>query len=210
MGFGSILADGLLGPLNPHQQDCLVKLLGGADRLLGLVDDVLNMSQIQAGTFQLMPAPMRFSEVAASVVASLEPLATTKHQRLVEAVDSDLPPMTADAQRVTQVLTNLIGNAVKFTPEGGTITVTAGLEGDRLHCRVADTGPGISDADQARLFTPFTQLDMSHTRAAGGVGLGLSICRALVEAHGGAIGVESTLGAGATFWFTLPIEAPRP
>jgi PAS domain S-box-containing protein len=209
MGFGSILADGLLGPLNAPQQGCLTKLLGGADRLLGLVDDVLNMSQIQAGTFRLLPAPMRFSDVAASVVASLEPLAATKRQRLVGAVASGMPPMTADAQRVTQVLTNLIGNAIKFTPEGGTITLTAGLEGDHVHCRIADTGPGISEADQARLFMPFTQLDMSHTRAAGGVGLGLSICRALVEAHGGRIGVESTPGAGATFWFTLPIEAPR-
>ncbi|MFN3430807.1 MAG: ATP-binding protein [Candidatus Sericytochromatia bacterium] len=210
MGFGSILDDGLFGPLNADQHACLTKLLGGAERLLGLVNDVLNMSQIQAGTFQLLPAPMRLSEVAVSSVSALEPLAQTKRQRLVEAVPADLPPLTADAQRLAQVLTNLIGNAIKFTPEGGTITVSAALDGRQVRCRIADTGPGIADADQARLFMPFTQLDMSHTRAAGGVGLGLSICRALVEAHGGRIGVDSEPGRGSTFWFTLPIEAEQP
>jgi signal transduction histidine kinase len=97
-----------------------------------------------------------------------------------------------------------VGNAIKFTPEGGTIRVRTSLDGEGLRIEVIDTGIGISSVDMERLFQPFTQVDASNTRAAGGTGLGLSIAKALVEAHGGAIGVESEPGQGSTFWFTLP------
>ncbi|MFN3432635.1 MAG: ATP-binding protein, partial [Candidatus Sericytochromatia bacterium] len=114
-----------------------------------------------------------------------------------------------------QVLINLVGNAIKFTPDGGAIRVSARVdEGDGarpcLRVAVIDTGIGISPADQARLFQPFTQLDDSNTRAVGGTGLGLSIAKALVEAHGGRIGVESEPGRGSTFWFTLPFSPSFP
>jgi signal transduction histidine kinase len=112
--------------------------------------------------------------------------------------------------RVRQVLTNLVGNAIKFTPEGGAINVRVRPDGDGVRVEVIDTGVGITPADQRKLFNPFTQLDMSATRQAGGTGLGLSISKALVEAHGGQIGVESAPGAGSRFWFTLPRDGAGP
>jgi hypothetical protein len=205
MGFGSILEDGLAGPVNPQQHAYLAKMLAGADTLLALVNDLLDMSRIQAGKFQLDPRPMVFREVAYEVIASLAPLATRKRIALVDELPESLPQLVADEQRVMQVLTNLIGNAIKFTAEGGTIAVRARLEGQHLRCEIQDTGIGIPADARARLFQPFSQLDTSNTRTAGGTGLGLSIVKALVEAHGGSVGVESTPGDGSTFWFTLPV-----
>ena len=115
-----------------------------------------------------------------------------------------------DPRRIEQVLTNLVANAVKFTPAGGRIAVRVHPDGAFMRTEVTDTGVGIGPEDQARLFQPFTQLDMSGTRKVGGTGLGLSISKAIIEGHGGAIGVVSTPGAGSTFWFTLPLEAPHP
>jgi two-component system phosphate regulon sensor histidine kinase PhoR len=118
-----------------------------------------------------------------------------------------MDPILADPQRIGQVLLNLVNNAIKFTPDGGTITVRAKAENGHLYCEVADTGVGIAPSDQPRLFKRFSQLDNSNTRTAKGTGLGLSISQALIEAHGGRIAVESQPGHGATFWFTLPLVA---
>jgi signal transduction histidine kinase len=109
--------------------------------------------------------------------------------------------------RVVQVLNNLLGNAIKFTPEGGRVVVRTSAEAGFLRCEVADTGVGIAAEDQPKLFQRFSQLDMSNTRSAGGAGLGLSIVKAIVNAHGGEVGIHSEPGQGATFWFTLPLEA---
>jgi signal transduction histidine kinase len=116
--------------------------------------------------------------------------------------------LTADVQRVSQVVANLLTNAIKFTPEGGTITVRATLKGASVRLEVQDTGIGIAAEDLDKLFVPFSQLDMSSTRSVRGVGLGLSITKALVEAHGGALGVESVPAVGSTFWFDLPLVSP--
>jgi signal transduction histidine kinase len=142
--------------------------------------------------------------VARAALEGLVPLATAKAQRLLLDAPDDLPVLIADEARVRQVLTNLVANAIKFAHAPGDITVRIACQGGLVRCEVADRGPGIAAADLARLFQPFTQLDMSATRSASGTGLGLSIAKALVEAHGGAIGVESQPGAGSTFWFTLP------
>ncbi len=211
-GFGSILDDEVAGPLTEDQHHYLTKMLAGADALIALVDDLLDMSRMQAGKFQLAPQPIRFPELVSGVLASLSPLAEKKRQSLLNEVPRDLPELMADAQRVNQILINLVGNAVKFTQEGGTITLRACIEGDpsagepwELRCEVRDNGPGIAPENQPKLFKQFGQLDMSSTRRASGTGLGLSISKALVEAHGGKIGVESELGHGSTFWFTLPL-----
>jgi histidine kinase len=116
-----------------------------------------------------------------------------------------LPALIADPLRIEQVLNNLVGNAIKFTPDGGEVVVRASVEDGMLRCEVSDTGIGIAKEDTPKLFQRFTQLDMSNTRSASGAGLGLSIVKAIVDAHGGQVGVASEPGCGATFWFTLPL-----
>lgn len=204
MGFGSILVDGLVGELQPAQQNYVVRMLTGAERLLGLVNDLLDMSRIQAGKFSVSPEPMVLASVVAEVLTSLGPLATRRSQVLTSMMAPDLGEIEADVQRVSQVLTNLVGNAIKFTPEGGAVTVRAERREGGIYCAVTDTGIGISATNQEKLFHAFSQVDMSNTRHVGGTGLGLSISKSLIEAHGGEVGVQSEPGRGSTFWFTLP------
>jgi len=206
MGFGSILDDEVAGPLSPEQHLYLSKILQGSEMLLALIDDLLDMSRIEAGKFTLTPIPMHFPEVCQDVVSTLTPLAWQKGLTLVVHVPEPLPTLEADPQRVGQVLTNLVNNAIKFTPVGGRITLRAETAGQELRCEVQDTGIGIAPEDIPKLFQRFTQVDMSSTRQIGGTGLGLSIAKALVEAHGGSIGVRSERDQGSTFWFTLPLS----
>jgi PAS domain S-box-containing protein len=208
MGFGSVLDDEIVGPLNERQKGFTRKLLHGAEQLLALVNDLLDMSRIQAGKFSITPAPMRVSEVLERTLPALALLSSQRGLRLESELAPDLPVLTADVQRVSQVVANLLTNAIKFTPEGGTITVRATLKGASVRLEVQDTGIGIAAEDLDKLFVPFSQLDMSSTRSVRGDGLGLSITKALVEAHGGALGVESVPAVGSTFWFDLPLVSP--
>ncbi len=203
-GFGSILMDGLRGPLNGAQRADLARMLVGAQHLASLVDDILDLSRMKAGTFSIMPVPVDFALLARDCLAGLEPVARRGQQRLRLEVEADLPPVCADAPRVYQILRNLVGNAVKFSGVGTEIRIDIRSENGAVSCRVIDEGPGIAEADLDRIFDRFTQLDMGTTRVAGGAGLGLAIAKSLVEAHGGQIGVESRVGKGSTFWFTLP------
>jgi PAS domain S-box-containing protein len=206
MGFGSILDDEIPGPLNDEQHRFLRKILRGADDLLSLINDLLDMSRIQAGKFQVDPRPVRLQEVVANVSEHLRPMLDRKVCRFEVDVPPHLPAVMADERRIGQVLANLITNAVKYSPERCEIAVRARHVGDHVRCEVADNGAGISAGDRLKLFYPFEQLDMSKTRRAGGIGLGLSIVKALVEAHGGHVGVESDgLGRGSIFYFVLPL-----
>ena len=166
MGFGSILADALAGPLTPDQERYLALILSSSDHLLSLVDDLLDMSRIQAGTFALDRGAVDAAAMVRDVLAMVAPLVAQKALALEVTLPEGLPVLQADRQRLT--------------------------------------GPGIPPEHQQRVFERFYQLDMSVTRANGGAGLGLSIARALVEAHGGRIGLESTVGVGSCFWFELP------
>lgn len=208
LGFGSLLADGAMGELSPAQAHGVERMLEGADDLLALIDDLLDMSRIQAGRLRLVPEPMSLTAVGQGVLARLAPLAAAKGLSLAARLPEDLPPLEADPQRVGQMLTNLISNAIKFTPPGGRIEVRASMGPEDVRCEVSDTGIGIAEANLPRLFQRFGQLDSSNTRAAGGTGLGLSIVKALATAHGGAVGVRSAPGQGSTFWFTLPLSLP--
>ncbi|HBN07324.1 MAG TPA: hypothetical protein DD435_01320 [Cyanobacteria bacterium UBA8530] len=204
-GFGSILEDEIAGPLNQQQHEYLRKMLRGADLLNFLVNNLLDLTQILAGEFTITPSEMNLREVAAGVIDDLKSKAASKGLTLRFEGPDDLPPVLADEIRVVQVLSNLVDNAIKFTPEGGKIWVRACAIGAFLRIEVEDTGVGIVPEDIPKLFKRFSQLDMSATRKAGGTGLGLSISKAIIEAHGGEIGVESTPGKGSTFWFTLPL-----
>ncbi|MDB5096763.1 MAG: sensory transduction histidine kinase [Cyanobacteria bacterium RYN_339] len=205
MGFGSVLDDEVAGPLNPEQRRFIGRVMVAADALLALVTDLLDMSRIQAGKFTIALRPVAFAEVVAAVLSMLAPLAQSKQVSLRNRVHADLPLIEADEQRLAQIVSNLVGNSLKFLDEGGWVEVWADVDGDLLRCEVRDNGPGIGVEDQGKLFKSFSQVDMSNTRKAGGVGLGLTICKNLVEAHGGTIGVRSEKGEGSTFWFTLPL-----
>lgn len=214
-GFGSILQDEVAGPLTEKQHEYLGKILAGADSLLSLVNDLLDLSRIQAGRFHMTPQAFDFPTLVADRLGSIMPLAYQKQLQVINDVPTGLPLLYGDPQRIGQVLLNLVNNAIKFTEPGGTIRVRACLSTDPDHdnapflrCEVADTGIGIAESNFQLLFKPFTQVDMSSTRRAGGTGLGLTISKSLIEAHHGHLGVESQLGKGSTFWFTLPLPKP--
>ncbi|HEY9857041.1 MAG TPA: PAS domain-containing sensor histidine kinase [Stenomitos sp.] len=207
-GFTSILEDEVAGPMNELQREYLDKILQGSERMLGLVNNLLDVGRMQAGKFHLAPYETDYHPIVREVVSSLRPLADEKH--LEVEVNLQVPDLvTLDGTRITQVLTNLLDNAIKFTPVEGHIRLEAHQEGNRLVTEVSDSGPGIAEADIPKLFIPFRQLDMGSTRKVGGTGLGLSICKTIVEAHGGTIGIRSRLGEGSTFWFSIPASSPN-
>ncbi len=204
-GFGSILQDEVAGALTEQQHAYLAKMLRGSDMLLLLVDDLLDMSRIQAGKFSLELGPLSCHKVAEKVAQMLQPLVEQRKQTLVLELLEQEVDLVADERRIGQVLFNLLHNATKFTPEGGRITLRSLVAGEYMRFEVEDTGPGVPESEVSRVFERFTQLDMSSTRPAGGAGLGLSISKALIEAHSGQIGISA--GSGAIVWFLLPLKS---
>ncbi|MGH7318227.1 MAG: HAMP domain-containing sensor histidine kinase, partial [Candidatus Rokuibacteriota bacterium] len=214
-GYVSLLRDGQESQPPADRRECLAIVQGNADRLLALIDDLLDIARIEAGKIELHRARLDLRPVIHAVAGALRPLLEAKGQRLTLDLDAALPAVWGDGDRVTQILTNLVSNAQKYTPDAGRITVTARAEDGFVRVDVRDTGPGLSPEEQARLFTPFYRVQRPATPTVGGTGLGLSITRSLVELHGGAITVASTLGEGATFSFTLPtaqtaLDVPAP
>jgi signal transduction histidine kinase len=185
----------------------LGKLERAARKLRNLVGDLLEASQLQAGTFVLRPGPCNLALVIDDAVDGLRHVAAANQQ----VFELDLAPDTdvmGDDRRLQQVVTNLLTNALAVTAPGGTATVRARRVGDRVRCEVVDTGPGVAPEERERLFQPFGRTDAS--RAKPGIGLGLYICRSLIEAHGGTIGVVGCAGPGSTFWFEVPALQARP
>ncbi|MNS34767.1 Alkaline phosphatase synthesis sensor protein PhoR [compost metagenome] len=205
MGFASVLSDGVLGELSARQQEGMDRIMDGADRMLALVSDLLDMSRIQAGQFSVTLGRVNLAEVCRDAIETLRPLADRQGLTVVDETVAADAAVRGDGQRLEQVVMNLLSNAIKFTPEGGTVTLRTRREGDHVRVEVADTGVGIPPEERDRIFEAFTQVDMSYTRRAGGSGLGLAISRSLIEAHGGRIGVESAPGGGSTFWFTVAV-----
>jgi signal transduction histidine kinase len=169
---------------------------------------VLDLAKIEAGQFTLSIDEYSVGDVAQSVVAAVEPLAAEKNLRLTTAIPADLPRATGDERRITQVFLNLVGNAIKFT-EAGEVRIQVAATDGVFQVSVADTGPGIPEADRQRIFEEFQQADNSSTRTKGGTGLGLSIAKRIIEMHGGRIWVESRVGEGSTFSFILPVRAAQ-
>ena len=183
-------------------KDFAGKIQRAVDRMLALINDLLDLSKIQSGTFSIEPEVERLSGVLTPVMESIRILSDAKHQTLELDVSPDLPTVRVDAHRISQVVANLLGNAIKFTPEGGRIRVTARLECNAVLVCVSDNGPGISPEDRRKVFDWFFQAKETGQM---GTGLGLSIAKGIVEAHGGSIWVESELGKGSSFSFSLPL-----
>jgi signal transduction histidine kinase/CheY-like chemotaxis protein len=210
IGFSRVILKGIDGPVTELQQQDLTAIYNSGQHLLNLINDILDLSKIEAGKMELnFEENVNIGELANSVMSTVTGLVKDKPIRLSRDISTDLPTFRADPLKIRQVLLNLLSNAAKFT-EQGSITLHASIQtGPAGHTEVIvsviDTGPGISPEDRKKLFQPFSQVDASATRKTGGSGLGLSISRHLVEMHGGKIGVESEVGQGSTFYFTLPI-----
>jgi signal transduction histidine kinase len=185
--------------------EVLERIQQNGRHLLGLINDVLDLSKIEAGQLTLSPADYSLRELVLDVVSATEALAADKRLALEVDVPPDLPHGQGDERRLTQVLINLVSNAIKFT-EAGSVSIRAKVEDGDFLVAVSDTGIGIAPEHQERIFEEFQQVDTSSTRKKGGTGLGLAIARRIVELHGGRIWVESTLGQGTTFYFTLPLR----
>jgi CheY-like chemotaxis protein len=209
IGFSRVIIKGIDGPITELQEQDLNAIYNSGQHLLRLINDILDLSKIDAGKMELAVEDVNVSELLQSVVPTVMGLTKDKPIKLEQNIASDIPIIRADAMRVRQVMINLLSNAAKFT-EAGTITISAAVETaesgrPEVVVKVTDTGPGIAPEDQAKLFQPFSQVDASPTRKTGGTGLGLSISRRLIELHGGRIEVISELGKGSTFFFTLPL-----
>jgi signal transduction histidine kinase/dihydroneopterin aldolase len=205
LGYAELLVDGIYGVLPEKAQGVLERVQNNGQHLLALINDVLDLAKIEAGQLTLTIEDYALPEVVCSVVTATEPLATAKGLKFTTDVQDNMPMAHGDARRVSQVLLNLVGNAIKFTDQGE-VGITASLANGQFALEVRDTGPGIADADQERIFGEFQQIDNSSTRKKGGTGLGLAISKRMVEIQGGMISVESTLGQGSTFRVVLPVH----
>ncbi len=205
IGFTGILLQELAGPVNAEQRKQLSMVQTSSRHLLDLINDVLDISKIEAGQMKVEKAAFSLRDLVAEVAASAQPLAEKKGLALRANVDSQVGTIQSDRRRVGQVLMNFLSNAIKFTPSGE-VRVDCRLDGNRAVVSVADTGIGITKEDLARLFVPFQQVESGLTRNYEGTGLGLSISKRLIAMLGGDIVAESEPGRGSTFTFRLPLE----
>ncbi len=208
IGFSRVILKGIDGPVNEQQHQDLSAIYNSGQHLLNLINDVLDLSKIEAGKMELAIEEVNISDTINSVISNAMGLVKDKPVRLEKEIEAGVPTIRADAMRIRQVLINLISNAAKFTEEG-IILIKASLHinssgQQEVIVSVKDTGPGISPENQNKLFQAFSQVDSSPTRKSGGTGLGLSICHRLVQLHEGRIGVHSVVGEGSTFYFTIP------
>jgi len=208
LGYTELILDNIYGDVPEKIMEVLERLEKNGRHLLGLINDVLDLSKIEAGQLTLALNDYSMGEVVQTVFISVEALAAEKKLELKARVPQDLSMARGDEQRIAQVLLNLLGNAIKFT-EQGEITVEVTDSDETFLVSVADTGSGLSETDQKTIFEEFQQADGSSTREKGGSGLGLSISKKIVEMHGGRIWVESNVGKGSTFRFTLPVRVER-
>jgi len=206
-GYVDLILDGSAGEINEMQQEFLGIVKENSDRLVELINEMLDISRIESGRVHLRVEPVNMTESIQGAVDTFRAVLSQVDRTVDLQVPEDLPLVAADRDRVGQVLINLISNAIKYSPGGGRVSVTAKHEGDRVVVSVTDRGLGISREDQKRLFTKFYRVDTAMTREIGGTGLGLSICKTIIELLGGEIGCKSRIGEGSTFWFSVPVAA---
>lgn len=212
LGVAEILLGEYYGSINERQHTYLSLIDSSGQHLLSLINDVLDLSKVEAGKLELNPERVILDDVCRSSLEFVQQSANKKNLLVNYVPDLTAPILRADSRRLKQILINLLSNAVKFTPEGGKVTlkVHANWEMSILEISVRDTGIGISTSDQQRLFQPFTQVDSSLNRKYDGTGLGLALVKRLTELHGGMVTIESQIGVGSCFTVSLPWQEPAP
>ena len=207
--FVALTRDGVGGPLTGDQTEWLDTVLRNCDRLGTLLDDVLDLARIESGTLRLALGPCDLVPALESWLADFQPRVDSRRQSLLlDPVDPPFPIVACDAEKIQQVIVNLVENAHKFAPDGGHIAVRVRRAGAFVAVEVADDGAGIAPVDQARIFEAFTQVDRADGPGAKGTGLGLTIARRIAELHGGAMTVSSEPRLGSTFTLTIPVDGP--
>ena len=205
LGYAELILDNVYGDTPDKMREVLDRIQRNGKHLLGLINDVLDLSKIEAGQLNLSLADYSLKEVVQSVYSAVEALAKEKHIALKVEVPPHLPAARGDERKLTQVLLNLVGNAIKFT-DTGEVAIKASAANGSFTVAVRDTGPGIAEVEQAKIFEEFQQADSSITKKKGGTGLGLAIAKRIIELHGGRLWVESSPGQGSTFSFTVPTK----
>ena len=215
MGFAELLHDGHLGPVSDEQGEGLADILTSSRHLLALVNDILDLSRVEAGRLTFQPELVDPRVLACECVDSLRSLADAADVEVSLRTPGEMEAVLVDPPKLRQVVFNYLSNAIKFTPSGGRVLVCVALVGDWLRIEVSDTGPGIAARDHERVFFEFEQLHAAMGGQERGTGLGLAVTKRIVEAQGGTVGVDSALGEGSTFYAQLPVSgavavAPRP
>jgi signal transduction histidine kinase len=205
LGYTELILDNIYGEAPERMREVIERVQTNGRHLLGLINDVLDLAKIEAGQLTLSLADYSLKEIVDGVIIALEPLAAAKRLAFKAELPADLPTGHGDERRISQVLLNLVGNAIKFTDEGE-VAIRASAANGSFTVAVCDSGPGINPSDQDRIFEEFQQADSSSTRRKGGTGLGLSIAKRIVELHKGRVWVKSALGKGSTFFFSLPVR----
>jgi signal transduction histidine kinase len=197
-----LLENGAIGQINDQGKQIAVRAYKECSRMLRLLDDILEISKIKAGVFNLQCAELSIGQVIREAVENVTHIANEKQIR----IEQDAPPAVAygDDQRIMQVLLNLLSNAIKYAPASSSIRIAANDVGEEILVSVMDQGKGIPSDKLDKIFGKFEQAELADQREMGGTGLGLAICKAIVQEHGGRIGVESKVGEGSRFWFTIP------
>lgn len=204
IGFSEVLLDGTFGELAEKQREYANDIHDSGQHLLSLINDILDLSKVESGELELEPGEFELASALDDALVLMKERAMRRGVSLEREVDEGVGPVVADERKVKQVVINLLTNAVKFTPEGGRVTLCASCSPDDFSVWITDTGVGISEEDQSAVFEDYRQVDGEHTREQEGTGLGLALSKRIVELHGGQLGVESEVGVGSTFRFTIP------
>ncbi|WP_340818852.1 ATP-binding protein [Methanolobus sp. WCC4] len=204
IGFSDIMVEETFGELSPKYQTYVQRISQSGHHLLNMINDILDLSKVEVGTIRILPEFIDVDDLLHEMVTMMEPLASDKDIDINIRRHGDTKELFADRAKIKQIMYNLLGNSIKFTPNGGEITVVAGRDNGMISVSIIDTGIGISAEDQKKLFKPFTQLEASMSRRYEGTGLGLALVKELVELHGGRIWVESEVGNGSNFTFEIP------
>jgi len=205
IGFSELMLDEVPGKINNEQRQCLDDVLSSGKHLLELINEVLDLAKIESGTLKLRPTDVTLTDILEELRRTMTPILAPRKQSLDIEVEEGLPPIYADKGKLRQVFINLLGNATKFTPDGGKLKIEAIRKDHSCQVSVVDNGIGIKKEDQEKLFEPFSQLDNPLTERKEGTGLGLALSKQIIEKHGGQIWIESEYGKGSRFTFTLPL-----